>query len=208
MPNFLTSMPGFVKSLALLAVFTMASCQKEATAPEGAAEDLPLVAASRTNELENLVLHEFQWIITHAAQLASDAGASEDLRAGNTSSARLTARLLEMGFTGYDDFVQQFAANTGGVRQALQSGVLNQQSLIEILLRRKSELEISGKGGVVSAPDLPCYDQFLTNLAGVALAVTAASGTLIGAVGAGIIGVTMATLAYYDCLQENYPNAL
>ena len=207
--------PWSLKYLFLGLLFTFGSCQKDfisdvAVSESEAAGLTQHLSTSRSSDLENDVVEYAQWVISNMVPLVKDPLVYEDIKSGNYSTARVISKLNALGFSGYGDFAGQFATKGGSIREAIKSGALSKETLTRLLNEHISELDLTTLGrisGNSSVPGTPCYDQFITNLAYVAVSIAIASvaATPWGAVYAGIIGVAAAYSAFHLCLDENYP---
>lgn len=199
--------------LSFAVLFLLASCHKdtELTAYENSSSITPSgLSTTRSSGLESDVVQYAQWMLKYVVPLVKDPLAYEDIKAGNYGTARVQAKLGSLGFSSFSSFANQFAAKGSTVNEAIKSGVLSRESLAQFLKLHLSDLDMNTlmrQGGSPGAPSTPCYDQLMDHLALVAIDV--ALGSFYGpwgAVAAGVMGVTVAYIAFNNCLDENYPN--
>lgn len=186
-------------------LFIIASCRKEPIPDAFPPNNLSgHKVSARSSEPDQQIVDEAQWIIDNIIPLVSDESISDDITSGNWYSTLMTSKFLSLGFSGFDDFSQEFWNHTDAVSSAVRAGTLTAESIRQILLENMDDLNFSAMPG--NPAYLPCYEEFVTNLMFVAVAVAAASETVVGAVIAGIAGTAAAYLQFKNCLHENYPN--
>ena len=186
-------------------LFIIASCRKEPIAYEFPPNSFSgHKISARSPEPDQQIVDEAQWIIDNIIPLVSDESVYDDITSGNWYSTLATSKLLSLGYSGFDDFSQEFWNHTDAVSSAIRAGSLTAASIRQILLQNINNLNFSAMPG--NSAYLPCYEEFVTNLMFVAVAVAAASETVVGAVIAGIAGTAAAYLQFKNCLHENYPN--
>ncbi len=201
--------------LLLAFLFTLGSCQKDfisdvAVSENDAAGSIRYQSTSRTSDLESEVVSYTQWMITNMIPLVQDKAAYDDIRNGQYHTTRVQSKLNELGFSGYGDFATQYAAKGGNIVEAIKLGTLTRESFSQILSQHISDLDLTALGRSAlhtpAPPSTPCYDQFISNLAFVAIEVgiAAFSGPWTAAA-VGMVGVAAAYVSFKLCLDENYP---
>jgi hypothetical protein len=201
--------------LLLAILFTLGSCRKDyisdvAVSENDAAGSIRYQSTSRSSDLESEVVRYTQWMITNMVPLVKDKAVYEDIRSGNYSTARVQSKLNALGFSGYGDFAAKHAAIGGHIVEAIKLGTLTRESFSQILSQHISDLDPTALGRsalpTTASPGTPCYDQFVSNMAFVAIEVgiAAFSGPWTAAA-VGVVGVASAYVAFKLCLEENYP---
>jgi hypothetical protein len=206
--------PWHLKYLLLAIMFSLGSCQKDFISDVAVSESSTAVitqqqSTDRSTNLENEVLNYTQWMLDKIVPLVKDPLVYEDLKAGNYYTARVVSKLNELGFNGYGDFAGQFEYMGSSIKEAVNSGMLSEETCRLLIRKNVAELDLTalGRGSITATtPETPCYDQLITNLAYVAVGVAIASvGGPFSAISAGVIGVATAYSAFKLCLEENYP---
>lgn len=195
----------FIKVPVFIILIFISSCRKEPVSttifPANFSGQNVL---ARSSDTEQEVLDEAQWMISYLLPVISDEAVYNDILSGNRYSSTVTARLNVLGFSDFDDFTTEFISRTSAVSHALNTGLINAEWVQQILQQNINNLNFSALGD--TSAYLPCYQEFVTNMMFVAVAVAAASETVIGAVIAGVAGTAAAYLQFKNCLHENYPN--
>lgn len=196
--------------LPLFVLIFLASCRKEAEMEPSEVSGTAgwnQMSTSRSSDLETQAVAYAQWVLTKVAPLADSPQAFEDLKTGQYSSAVLLAKLNELGFLDYNDFSSQYAAQSSTLREAIRSGALTQETLINIWKAHEWEItQVLPETANLGGPATPCYDQLIHDLAFVAveMAIASFSGPWF-ALAVGAAGIAEAYVGFRDCLNEKYP---
>lgn len=197
-----------LKSLMLIVVLAITSCQKTSVIDEIQSDFPNHVISSRSTETD--VVEYAQWLINFVAPLVADEAVYADIISGNQNSALVTSKLISLGFSDFNDFLDEFSIKGNAVTSAVNSGLLSALAIEQILLQNIDLLDFTPIGGASSSGiggALPCYDQLLIDLAFVAIEVAGAA--YFGpwaAVGAAVLGISKAYLDFKNCLEGTYPS--
>lgn len=189
-----------------ISLFIITSCRKEAVSNTPSHDNLPLVSSTtlRSSVLDQQIVDEIQWIINNIIPIVSEEQVQQEILSGDRYSSLVTLKLNDLGFSGFDDFAEEFQERTSAVSSAINAGQITTILMHQVLLENMANLDFSAMSGNPSY--LPCYEELVNTLIFVVVAVALASETVIGAVAAAVAGTAVAYLQYKNCLHENYPN--
>ncbi|HOY05772.1 MAG TPA: hypothetical protein PLO67_10250 [Saprospiraceae bacterium] len=198
------------KLLLLAGLFFFSSCRKDndLLVSEGyPANPVSNLSSERSSGLEGQVVDYTQWILNNLVPVVKDQAVYDEILAGNYSSSKVQTKMVALGFINFSDFSGKLLAKGSAVNAALHSGALTKETMLEILTKHLSEIDLNvlaSHGG--SSTGTPCYDQLITNLAivGAEIALAAAGGPW-AAIGVGLVGTAAAYISFKNCLDENYP---
>lgn len=190
----------------LLGLVFFASCQKEAEdlLPERSENSVTAQTLKpRSLAAEQAVLAYVQWVLDNLVPLAENQAALADIEAGNYYTNAVRAYVQGRGFVHFDAFAQAHAT----LLAPIKAGNLSADLIAGILGENLGTLNFATSiGSMVSDAQLPCYEQFVTDLGYALLAAAAASETVVGGVVAGAVGVLNAYHNFKNCIRATYPN--
>lgn len=188
---------------ALYLVF--AACHKDplsdTTPPTATTTDL---AAQRTEMNTTAVIAMAQWMIDHHVPLVADPAAQAELAVGHYTAPAVQTKLASLGFTSYNGFALEYEQVTATVRQAISDGILTPSIISDILQSNFNQLKFNAlPEGDPDALKVPCYKQFVDDLAmGMVAVAGAAAGGPWAAAGAAAVTVAGAYINFKNCLEQ------
>jgi len=202
---FLASLSKMAIAMFALMVVFATSCQKEPEIVLQERQAAQVQATVRSSaDLEQQVVQHTQWLLDHVAPLVSDAAVLAALESGNPTATVVTTKLLELGFSNFEQFALAFNSSGSAVQAAVGSGSLTQSQLLEIV--GNHTFDYSAIGGASNS--LPCTSQLEQDLAQLPIVVAlAASSGPWSAVIAGALHVGISYVSFKNCLRTTYSGA-
>jgi hypothetical protein len=167
------------------------------------------VSSNRSIPSETEIIVYTQWVIDHIGSMVSDTGVVQDFRNGNVYSVRVHDKLVSLGFSGFNDFNNQFTIAGTVINEALRNGDLSIDQLNKILNKNILSLDFVPIGGINGPWEIgvPCYETFVIELTMTLgdIAVGASAGPW-GAVTGAVWGVASAYINFKNCIDTTYSN--
>jgi len=166
-----------------------------------------MTTVSRTISHEAQVVAYVNWTIDHVVPLLKDSAVYNAIVTGNTNAPIVVSKLQLVGFDNYEDFESEHQQKLSEFQNAVVLGQIGQNELLSIISSNFTVEDFNFfEGGDIPEQfsALPCYNNFLLDMAGVLVATALSAETGPGAIVTAVAGTAIAYAKFKLCVSSTY----